>query len=404
MNVASIAVLLWMSSAPTEKLYELRTEEGTRTAASGDSVPYSLFVPVPRVGLPGPPWPALVLSHGFARNRRYHAENARYLASRGIVTLTPNFVKLGGGRPSQLRNVRNTADHVVWLVERSSSPTDSIAGLVDERRIGLAGHSAGGAVSLEAAVALTESGRPLEALLLLDAVPWPRTAALVSDLLPLDFASLRSEPSACNAFASVVPVLPGLRVPNDDVRILGATHCDPENPTDFLCRIACGGGSAEGQSLYQRLMYLFLKDALRAPALEDETYSAALGELASKGAVEVEPQGPAVALRLDVNGRHGNGVVATAGPVLLTLDAFAHPAKREADWYLAFARSGRILWVTSDGIRATPSPFASLAPKPFDDVVLFETTLSAGDSMTFLVFLVDGTKLLAHDAITAEGR
>jgi pimeloyl-ACP methyl ester carboxylesterase len=290
------------------------------------------------------------------------------------------------------------------LVERSSSPTDSIAGLVDGGRIGLAGHSAGGAVSLEAAAALTESGRPLEALLLLDAVPWSRTARVASDLLPLDFASLRSEPSSCNAFASVVPLLPELRFPNEDVRILGATHCDPENPTDVLCRVACGGGSGDAQGLYQRLMYLFLKDALKAPSLDDETYRDALGDLSSKGAIEIEPHGPAVALRLDVNGRHGSGDVVTTGPVLLTLDAFARPTERKVDWYLAFARAGHLLWVTPGRLRRTPAPFATLAPKPLDDATLFETTLSAGDSAAFLLFLVDGEEILAHDAITAVGQ
>jgi pimeloyl-ACP methyl ester carboxylesterase len=402
MNLPSLAVLLWMSSAPAEKLYEIRLEKGTRVTPAGDSVQYSLFVPVPRRGLPKPPWPALVLSHGFARNRRYHEKNARYLASRGIVTMTPNL--LGGGRPAQLQNVRNTADHVAWLVERSSTPTDSLAGLVDERRIGLAGHSAGGAVSFEAAVASSKTDHPVEALLLLDGVPWPRTAALAPDLLPLDFASLRSEPSSCNAFASVVALLPELRFPNEDVRILGATHCDPENPTDVLCRIACGGGSGESQSLYQRLTYLFLKDALRAPALEDQTYREALSDLASKGVVEVEPYGPAVALRLDVNGRHGSGVVPTPGPVLLTLDAFARPTQREADWYLALLRSGHVLWLTSGGIRTTPSPLKTFPPKSLDDATLFETTLSAGDSVTFFLFLVDGLELLAHDSVTAVGR
>jgi pimeloyl-ACP methyl ester carboxylesterase len=404
MNLPSLAVLLWMSSASTEKLYEIRLEKGTRVTPAGDSVPYSLFVPVPSLGLPKPPWPALVLSHGFARNRRYHEKTARYLASRGIVTMTPNLLKLGGGRPAQLRNVRNTADHVAWLVERSSTPTDSLAGLVDERRIGLAGHSAGGAVSFEAAVASSKTDHPVEALLLLDAVPWSRTAALAPDLLPMDFASLRSEPSSCNAFASVVALLPELRFPNEDVRILGATHCDPENPTDVLCRIVCGGKSGESQSLYQRLTYLFLKDALRAPGLEDESYREALSDLASKGVVEVEPDGLAVALRLDVNGRHGSGVVATTGPVLLTLDAFARPAQREADCYLALIRSGQVLWVTPGGIRTTPSPLRTLTPISFDDATLFETTLSAGDSVTFFLFLVDGMELLAHDSVTAVGQ
>ncbi len=295
-------------------LYDVRVEEARRRMASGDTVPYSLFVPVARASLSPPPWPAVVLTHGFARDRRFHAENALHMAERGIIVLTPNLVGGLGSRRGRVRNIENTGDHVRWLIARSATPGNALSGLVDPVRIGLAGHSAGGAVSFEAALRLSKSATPAEALLLLDGVPWSRTTARASELPPMDFASLRSEPSACNAFASILGLQDRLRFPADDARILGGTHCDPENPTDALCKLACGGASAVAQSRYQRLMYLFFHDALRAPLPESQSFREALEELVLSGAIEVDSFGPPVSVRLFVNGSHCNGIVDTEGP------------------------------------------------------------------------------------------
>ena len=51
---------------------------------------------------------------------------------------------------------------------------------------------------------------------------------------------LRAPPSRCNAEAAAAPwrhVLPALW--RDEV-IAGASHCDFESPTDWICRLACG--------------------------------------------------------------------------------------------------------------------------------------------------------------------
>ena len=51
---------------------------------------------------------------------------------------------------------------------------------------------------------------------------------------------LRAPPSRCNAEAVAAPwgtVLPALW---RDELIAGASHCDFESPTDWMCRLACG--------------------------------------------------------------------------------------------------------------------------------------------------------------------
>jgi hypothetical protein len=89
----------------------------------------------------------------------------------------------------------------------------------------------------------------------------------------------------------VLDVLQGLSFPVPDVRIIGATHCDPENPSDCLCGITCGPASPSSKALYQELMYLFLRDAFGLPPLEGEpaSYAARLDELDAQGQVAVNP-------------------------------------------------------------------------------------------------------------------
>ena len=129
------------------------------------------FIPQSGPGLPQPPYPAVILTHGFARDKKFHRKNARYMAERGILVLTPNMSSLLGGERAQIKNMENTVDHIKWLITRSENPGDVLYGLIDPNAMGLAGHSAGGAVSFEAAIRAQTSGYPVAALCLLDAVP-----------------------------------------------------------------------------------------------------------------------------------------------------------------------------------------------------------------------------------------
>jgi len=80
---------------------------------------------------------------------------------------------------AQARNIDGAVEHVFWALSlrgRGGAPW------VDPTRVALGGHSAGGAVSLEAAVALRCRGVRVAGLVLLDAVPWPRTVATAAGL------------------------------------------------------------------------------------------------------------------------------------------------------------------------------------------------------------------------------
>jgi pimeloyl-ACP methyl ester carboxylesterase len=272
-----------LSCSAAAAVFPLSVESGRRTTFTGEAVNFDLYVPQVAAGQRVP---AVLLIHGFARSKAQHEVNARYLAERGMVVMTPNLTSTLG-EDGQYRNALNMVDLLYWMLVRSFTPGDTLAGRIDPARFGLAGHSAGGAVAFEAATIAQSIGLQVRALNLLDAVPWTRTNALAPTLSPLGFSSLRSEPSACNANGSVTGLLGSLRFAAEDVRIAGATHCDPENPSDFLCRLVCGGGSSARQTTYQRLMYLFLRDTFAIPEVagETQTYRGLLAALRASGAV-----------------------------------------------------------------------------------------------------------------------
>ena len=295
-NVVRILVLglvgfFFFHSFALGALFDVRTEEGKRKTSTGDTVAYELFVPMPAQGLPLPPWPAVVLTHGFGRDHRYHVRNAYYMARRGIVVLTADMTSLTLGRPAQVRNIANTADHIIWLQERALSDHDSLKGSIDPNRIGLAGHSAGGAVSFEAAILSQGRDIPVAALCLLDGVPWDRTLNRAPRLKWLPFVSLRSEPGVCNFHGKVVSLLGRLKFPTEDIQIVEGTHCDAENPSNSACWFMCGGRNGEGRHLYQRLMYLFFQDALGVSSVEEDpqTYPEVLRSLAVQGIISRHP-------------------------------------------------------------------------------------------------------------------
>jgi len=260
--------------------FRVEVEQGKRGTATGDSVAYALYLPVPSERQPNPPYAAVILTHGFSRSYRVNEGNARYLAERGIVVLTPNMSSLLAGRSAQERNARNTADHVAWLARRSVTHGDRVHGMVDPTRIGLAGHSAGGAVSFQAAVLSQAGPYPVAALCLLDAVPWHATLQAAPNLKPIPACSLRAEPSAFNAWDSGQKLVDAVTFPIHDIRIRGASHVDPENPSTTAAGIVVGL-SAERQAIFTRLMYLFFQDALQVRSVERPAtnFQAMLAEL-----------------------------------------------------------------------------------------------------------------------------
>ncbi len=271
---------------PVVDAFGVYVQHGTRRTTAGDQIPYSLFVPQRAELSTTMRHPAVVISHGFARSRRFHANTAHALAERGIIVFTPDLVSLLGGEQAQLRNIENLVDHVEWLRSRAVADGDPLFGLLDPDRIGLVGHSAGGAISFEAAMDLNQAGEGVLALMLLDGVPWARTVERAGELGGLEFATVRSEPDGCNAEGAILELLGRLTNVAEDILVVGGSHCDPEHPTDVLCRLACGGSGEQPREAYQELICAFFGEALDAPVTRSSAgFQDTLDRLAAAGRI-----------------------------------------------------------------------------------------------------------------------
>lgn len=193
----------------------------------------------------GPLRGAAILSHGFTRSRRTLAGHAQALADAGVLVLTPDLPCTFDFRC----NARALAA-LVGLLRAGGTFSAPV------ERVVLVGFSAGGLSSLLAADTPGVVG-----FVGLD--PFDRTMSGETDRLGLAAARrlrteallLRAPPSRCNAEAVSEPwgtVLPALW---RDELIAGASHCDFESPTDWVCRLACGDADpARQQQVRQGLL------------------------------------------------------------------------------------------------------------------------------------------------------
>jgi len=171
-----------------------------------------------------PPRGAVVLAHGFTRDRRTMAGHASLLADHGVLAVVPDLPFVTDSRS----NARALSD----LVARLRRGEDSIA----VARVVLVGFSAGGLAALLAADAPGVVG-----YVGLD--PFDRPGGVGRDkaaTLMIPSRLVRAPSSACNAFSIAEPWTQALRRLEQDRIIEAASHCDFESPTDQLCQLICG--------------------------------------------------------------------------------------------------------------------------------------------------------------------
>ena len=271
---------------PDPELFEVKVLTGHFRTKSGTTRNYTLYVPQKNSLLPTPPYPMLVLVHGFLMTGHQHSGNAKYFAQRGFVTLTPDMTKILLGDENRMHNVKDILEQISGLIKESETKSSSLNGLIDPNRIGIAGNSAGGAVCLEMILEAQKENIPIQAMCSLDGVPWDRTKDRMTKLKPVNILSLRAEPGLCNYYSRMVGYLKLLNFPYNDVKLNGAHHCDVENPTTLGCRCVCGTSTAKYRAIFQRLTYLYFKDTLYASPLAaapSETFIEAVNDLKKDG-------------------------------------------------------------------------------------------------------------------------
>lgn len=166
----------------------------------------------------------VVLGHGFLRDQAQMVDLARALAAAGVTTVTLDFCN---GRLWDGGHFLNGLDMV------------RVADGLGARRVVYVGFSAG---ALAALVAGRNDPRTL-GVVALDLVDAQGLGVRMAKGLGRPLVGLVGEPSSCNARNNGLAVYAA----NDQARvtrIAGASHCDFESPTDWLCRMLCQGADA----------------------------------------------------------------------------------------------------------------------------------------------------------------
>lgn len=257
----------------TPRLYPVKVEVGRRRTISGALRSYTIYSPQPSSQLPHPPFPAVIMIHGFFMSGAQQSNNAKYMAERGIVVMLPNLTRILWGDKNRMRNIKDILDQISWLKKQSQSSKSYLSHLIDPDLIGIAGNSSGGSVVLELIIQAQRGKVPIQSVCSMEGLPWDRSEPEVPKLQPVKILSLRAESSICNEHESMLRCFHSLTFPFDDVKIIGAHHCDAENPTTLRCMCICGKSKEHYRLMFQRLAYLFCRDALNAPRINGEEKS-----------------------------------------------------------------------------------------------------------------------------------
>lgn len=242
----------------------------------------------------GGPFPGLVLGHGFARARAQHANNGVFLASHGYVVVTVDFPNpLSPDFDAWAAQISAALD---WMEAENTAPASRFYNQIDTGRFGVLGHSAGGMATW---VAAGQDSR-IQAIMPLDPVPGQGAdPATLGAGLAMPSAWAAAPSSSCNGNAGYLAVYPPTGAAHKAQYVVSnATHCDFEDPTNFLCTLTCGGASDARRQIWRRYAVGWLKYYLdgdtgyytyvHGDGLADDL---AAGRLTNNTARNTEPRG-----------------------------------------------------------------------------------------------------------------
>lgn len=208
------------------------------------------------------PFGLVGIGHGYQMSKANHEVLARALAAKGLVVVVPQFPLLLALQCGASDHSRN-AD-LLWAAMEQQR---ALGGL--DARLGVVGHSAGGL----AAFLLASRHAAVQAVVLLDAVDNSNLGLTAATDVAAPTLFLSAEGSTCNSqnnSAGWYPLVTGLEA---KLRVVGATHCDPQDPVNGTCALTCPGGTAtDRQGLFTDDTVAFLDRFLNqvtVPCLDD---------------------------------------------------------------------------------------------------------------------------------------
>ena len=192
------------------------------------------------------PAPVVLLAHGFTQNKKYHANQGRYLAAEGYVVLIPSLQRFA----DHAGHARDLLALLDWATRQNADAASPLYGRVDARRAAACGHSAGGLSALLAAAA----DERIRVLVLLDAVDMNGIGAKAAAKIKIPALSVCAEPSSWNANGSPEQLAAALPEPKKTVKIQGANHLEAQDPANRLGAVVLGKVDPQRQQRFTREM------------------------------------------------------------------------------------------------------------------------------------------------------
>ncbi len=214
--------------------------------------------------------PVVIVAHGFSRHRRVMAGWGILLAQNGMIAVVPTLPAFA----DQARNIRAIHDLIALVHEPGlfgqTTPNGDVA---------LMGHSAGGFDTL---IALTGEKR-VRCWIGLDPVDFGDHGLRCAKSLKIPSLMLLAESGAWNRYANTLPWITANPSSLTALRIIGSSHCDPENPTSRLANLVCGQTDPERRTVYERYAVAMLRKTL----FGDQTAGKTLAGASSDPLVQV---------------------------------------------------------------------------------------------------------------------
>ena len=214
--------------------------------------------------------PVVIVAHGFSRHRRVMAGWGILLAQNGMIAVVPTLPAFA----DQARNIRAIHD-LIALVHKPGF----FGNVTPNGDVALMGHSAGGFDTL---IALTGEKR-VRCWIGLDPVDFGDHGLRCAKALQVPALMLLAESGAWNRYANALPWIAAHPSSLTALRIIGSTHCDPENPTSPLADLVCGQTDPERRAVYERYAVAMLRKTLYG----DETAATTLAGASNDPTVQV---------------------------------------------------------------------------------------------------------------------
>ena len=294
-------------------------------AHGGASYPYELHAPCSPgasctasspTGGAGGPYPVVVMGHGFCNAPENYRNFGALLASRGMVVVVPklecNFLAFSDSAKLQLHT--GNAQRMLSALDAALAQDSRLDGAV----VAVAGHSGGGLSALLAA-----SARPsVRALVLLDAVD----VASGARASPVPTLVLSTAPAQCNASGNAGGWYGQVQTgkARSRMRVVGASHCDMQEPVHSSCSLA---GCAGSNPAAVRPVFLRHTAAWLAAHLACEAGAA---QAAALSGTDLQADVAAGRVSDVVQDLDGNGLDDAAGAAVLPLPAACPPASPDA--------------------------------------------------------------------------